>query len=212
VDASQNIYFRECFIDECAHAANVDALEFRRMHLAGNPRALRVLERLAILSDYATARQQKRFLGIAFSQECGSITAQAAEVVRTSTGEWRISRIFVVVDCGIALNPNNIRAQLEGGILFGFSAALAEEVTYRDGRMQQLNYDHYRVLTIDAAPDIDIEILETPGVEIGGIGEAGVPLVAPAVTNALFAATGMRVRRLPLSGSNLPLAQAPHQK
>jgi isoquinoline 1-oxidoreductase beta subunit len=205
VDASQNVFFRECFIDECAQAAKIDPLEYRRLHLANNARALRALDTLATVSDYAIARKQKRFLGIAYSEENGSITAQAAEAIQMTNGKWRIAKVFAVVDCGIALNPNNIRAQLEGGILFGLSATLAEEVTYRDGQLQQSNYDKYRVLTIDAAPDIHVEILETPSAGIGGIGEVGVPLIAPAATNAFFAATGIRVRRLPLTRSELAI-------
>jgi isoquinoline 1-oxidoreductase beta subunit len=205
VDASQNVFFRESFIDECARAAKIDPLEYRRLHLANNVRALRALDTLATISDYASARKQKRFLGIAYSEANGSITAQAAEAAQTTNGKWRIAKVFAVVDCGIALNPNNIRAQLEGGILFGLSAALAEEVTYRDGQLEQRNYDKYRVLTIDAAPDIHVEILETPDADIGGIGEVGVPLIAPAATNAFFAATGIRVRRLPLTSSGLAL-------
>jgi isoquinoline 1-oxidoreductase beta subunit len=206
VDASQNAFFRECFIDECAQSAKIDPLEYRRLHLANNARALRVLDTLARVSDYASAQKQQRFLGIAYSEANGSVTAQAAEAIQTTNGKWRIAKVFAVVDCGIALNPNNIRAQLEGGILFGLSAAIAEEVTYRDGQLEQRNYDKYRVLTIDSAPDIHVEILETPDVDIGGIGEVGVPLIAPAATNALFAATGIRVRRLPLASSGLALA------
>jgi isoquinoline 1-oxidoreductase beta subunit len=206
VDASQNAFFRECFIDECAQSAKTDPLEYRRLHLANNARALRVLDTLARVSDYASAQKQQRFLGIAYSEANGSVTAQAAEAIQTTNGKWRIAKVFAIVDCGIALNPNNIRAQIEGGILFGLSAAIAEEVTYRDGQLEQRNYDKYRVLTIDSAPDIHVEILETPDVDIGGIGEVGVPLIAPAATNALFAATGIRVRRLPLASSGLALA------
>jgi isoquinoline 1-oxidoreductase beta subunit len=137
VDASQNVFFRECFIDECAQAANTDPLEYRRMHLSNNARALRVLDSLASISHYANTRQQKRFLGVAYSEENGSITAQAAEALQIANGKWRIAKVYAVVDCGVALNPNNIRAQIEGGILFGLSAALAEEVTYSDGQLQQ---------------------------------------------------------------------------
>jgi isoquinoline 1-oxidoreductase beta subunit len=133
----------------------------------------------------------------------GSHCAQVVEIVRTAADALRVARIFVAVDCGTAINPDGIRAQIEGGALMGLSAALREEITYERGALGQRNFDTYRVLSIAEAPAVEVLIVETPNVSIGGIGEVGVPPVAPALVNAVFAATGLRVRRLPLSHAGL---------
>lgn len=205
VDASQNVFFRESFIDECAHAARIDPLRYRRLLLSHDSRALRVLNALREMTDWDAARANNRKLGLAFDVGFGSLTAQAAEVTLQPDGVWRVSQVWAAVDCGVALNPNGIRAQLESGILYGLSAALFEAISYRNGRIEQRNYNDYRLLRCNEAPNIDLQILETDGVEIGGMGEVGVPPIAPAVANALFVATGTRARRLPLVGSGLPL-------
>ncbi|HEU4600861.1 MAG TPA: molybdopterin cofactor-binding domain-containing protein [Steroidobacteraceae bacterium] len=205
VDSSQNVFFRECFIDECAAAAQTDPIEFRRTLLAHDARALRVLARAAVNSEWGSAKAAGRYLGVAYSGGFGSHCAQVAELVRTSTGKFRVAKVFAVVDCGTAINPDIVRSQIEGGILFGLSAALFEQLTWSDGVLQQTNYDQYRVLRINEAPQIFTEIIESPEANIGGIGEVGVPPTAPAVTNALFAAHGLRVRRLPLSAEDVPL-------
>lgn len=207
VDSSQNVFFRECFIDECAHAADADPLQFRRALLAHNVRALRVLDEIAELAGWGSAKDasRQRFLGVAFNEGFGSLTAQVAEIVRTADGALRVAHVYCVVDCGVALDPNNIRAQLEGGLLFGLSAALWEEATHGAEGLEQRNFDRYRVLRIDATPRSTIKIIETADAPIGGIGEVGVPPIAPAVANALFAATGVRVRSLPLSRAGLKL-------
>jgi isoquinoline 1-oxidoreductase beta subunit len=197
VDASQNVFFRESFIDECALAAGIDPFEYRRMSL-GDARSLRVMDALAEQCRWTQAKTAGRFLGLAFHDGFGSKCAMAVEIDRPAPDAWRVKQIWAVVDCGIALNPNGIRAQIEGGILFGLSAALFEHMDFVDGKPQQTNFDGYRLLRIDAAPPIQVEILESQDADIGGIGEVGVPPIAPAVTNALFAATGKRIRRLPL--------------
>lgn len=207
VDSSQNIFFRECFIDECAHAAGVDPLAYRQKLLSHNARALRVLETASTVSAWNSSNTgEARYLGMAFCEGFGSFCAQVVEVVRTSTQAFLVAKIFIVVDCGIAIDPGNIRAQLQGAALFGLSAALREEVTYLDGQLQQRNFDQYPLLRIAETPEIIVEIIETADVDIGGMGEVGVPPVAPALVNALFAATGTRIRELPLTHAKLQWA------
>jgi isoquinoline 1-oxidoreductase subunit beta len=203
VDASMNVFFRESFIDECAHAQGVDSLSYRRKLLAHDARAIRLLDKLAEFSEWPAARAQGRHLGAAYHAGFGSLTAQVCEVIRRKSA-WRVNKVWVVVDCGVALNPNGIRAQIEGGVLFGLSAALFEEITYRDGIVQQTNFDRYRLLRIDEAPDVAVTILESDA-DIGGIGEVGGPPIAAALANALFSATGLRIRRLPLCSADISL-------
>jgi isoquinoline 1-oxidoreductase beta subunit len=198
VDLSQNVFFLESFIDECATATASDPLNFRRMLLVNDARSLRVLDALERLSDWRNARRDGRHLGMAFLRGFDSVSAQVAHVEVAHDGGVRVRRIFIVVDCGIAVNPRNVAAQMEGGALFGLSAMLAEEVTIVGGRIQQGNFDSYRLLSMAQSPEVVVEILESPDAPIGGVGELGVPPVAPAVANALYAATGKRIRRLPL--------------
>ncbi len=198
VDESQNVFFRESFIDECAFAAGADPLAWRMALLAGQPRAQRLLARLGEVSGWVEARRAGRALGMAFGDGVGSLCAVAVEVVADPAGTWRVVQIQIVVDCGTVINPAGVRAQMEGGVLFGLSAALHEEIHYRAGRVEPTNFDGYRVLRLADAPSIAVDILESPEADIGGIGEAGVPPVAPAVANAVHAATGVRLRRLPL--------------
>ena len=200
VDASQNVFFRECFLDECAHAAGVDPLQYRlRLLGAAHWRGRRVLAALAQTSAWSGKSAPDRCLGLAYHEGFGSITAQAVQLSRSGAGALRIERILVVVDCGTAVNPANIRAQLEGGALFALSAALREEATFEEGRLRQLNFDAYPVLRLPQAPPVEVTILDSPDSPIGGIGEVAVPPLAPALANAVFAATGTRVRRLPLT-------------
>jgi isoquinoline 1-oxidoreductase beta subunit len=199
VDASQNVFFRESFIDECAHAAGRDRLEYRKALLANNARALRVVETAAALSEWSSAGGRERFRGIAFHDGFGSIAAQVVELSRAADQRLRIERIVAVVDCGTVVHPDNVRAQIEGGVLFGLSAALREEAVIRNGSLSTANFDKYNVLRMHEAPAVEVEVLETPDAPLGGIGEVGVPLVAPALANAIFAATGIRARDLPLS-------------
>lgn len=204
VDASQNVFFRESFLDECAHAASADPLEYR-LQLLGkeHPRGQRVLSVLAETCGWKGSRAANRSLGLAYHEGFGSISAQAVEVSVNGSGAVHIERIVVVVDCGTAVNPANIRAQLEGGTLFALSAALREEVIFERGRQMQRNFDTYSVLRLTDAPAVEVRVLETPDAPIGGMGEVGVPPLAPALANALFAATGIRVRRLPLTHAKI---------
>ena len=202
VNHSQNAFFTECFMDECAAAAGRDPVEFRAALLRRQPRHLAVLERAARLAGWNQpippardgARQAR---GIAIHRSFGSIVAQVAEVSVGDDKQIRVHRVVCVVDCGFPVNPNLIRQQMEGGIVFGLSAALHNEITIDKGQVQQSNFNHGLALRIDECPAIETEIIaseESPG----GIGETGVPPIAPAVANAVFALTGRRLRRLPL--------------
>ncbi len=206
VDASQNVFFRECFIDECAAAAGSDPLKYRQALLAHDERALRVLNTVERMSGWGTSEGRRRFLGLAFHDGFGSPCAQVVEIERADSGALRVKRIFAAVDCGTAIAPSGIRAQIEGGALMGLSAALREEITFEAGAVGQLNFDTYQVLRMNEAPAVEIQILESPDAPIGGIGEAGVPPIAPALVNAVFAATQVRVRCLPLVHAGLKWA------
>ena len=204
VNASQNVFFRECFIDECAHAGGSDPLEYRVALLGpAHARGRRVLAALAEASRWHARRAPNLHLGLAYHEGFGSIASQAVELSHEAEGGVRIERIVVVADCGTVVNPANVRAQLEGGTLFALSAALREEVTLERGRLRQRNFDTYRVLRIAETPPIEVHLLETPEAPVGGIGEVAVPPLAPALVNALYAATGARVRRLPLSHAGI---------
>lgn len=196
VGASQNGFFIESFIDELAHAAKKDPYEFRRRLLRDSPRALAVLDRAAQEAGWGKPLPPGRFHGIAFSECVGSFVAQVAEV-SVESGAITVHRIVGVIDCGMAVNPDSVVAQMQGSINMGLSTALKEEITIEDGRVRQSNFHDYEVLRMADAPMIDVHVINSGG-EIGGAGEAGLPATAPAVANALFAATGKRVRALPL--------------
>ena len=199
---SHNAFFTESFIDEAATAAGQDPVAFRAALLAHNPRLLRVLQRAAELSGWShpltpAPDGAKKSRGIALHRCFGSVVANVAEVSVNTEKEIRVHRVVCVVDCGFPLNPNLIRQQLEGGIVFGLSAALQGEITVEKGQVHQSNFHNYTLLRINECPVIETDII--PSTEHpGGIGETGVPSIAPAVANALFALTGQRLRSLPL--------------
>jgi isoquinoline 1-oxidoreductase beta subunit len=205
VDASQNLFFFESFIDELAQELRQEPLAFRRHLLRDNPRALRVLDAAARLARWDEKLPKGHGRGIAFLRGFGSWTAQIAEVSVAADRTWRIHRVSCAVDCGTAVNPDSIRAQFEGGVIFALSAAALGEITIAGGRVQQSNFHDYPVLRMAHAPQVDVEILESPAESVGGIGEPPVPPLAPAVANAIFAASGVRIRRLPFSGSGFKL-------
>jgi isoquinoline 1-oxidoreductase beta subunit len=193
VGHSHNAFFKESFIDELAHAAGKDGAAFRRGLLAKHPRHLAVLD--AALAK-AGAAPAGRAHGVAVHQSFGSIVAQVAEV-SVEGKEIRVHRVVCAIDCGIAVNPNIIAQQMESAVLFGLSAALAGEITIKDGRVEQTNFHDYPVLRMGQAPEVETIIIasaEPPE----GVGEPGTPPIAPAVANALFVLTGQRLRSLPL--------------
>ncbi len=198
VGASHNGFFIETFVDELAAAAGKDPYEFRRRLLKDSPRALATLDKAAAEAGWSDKLPEGRYRGIAFSECVGSFVAQVAEV-SLQDGVPRVHRIVGAIDCGTAINPDSVVAQMQGCITMGVSAALKEEITIEDGRVGQSNFHDYEVLRMAEAPRIEVHVIQSGG-EIGGAGEAGLPATAPAIANALFAATGKRARSLPLRG------------
>lgn len=199
VSSSQNAYFLESFIDELAHAAGKDPLAFRRDNLAGQKRHLAVLEKAAEMSGWGTPAAQGTFRGVALDESYGSVTAQVAEV-SVHHGIVQVKRVHVAIDCGRAINPDSVVAQMQGSIIEGLGAALRNRITVENGRATELNFNSYQVLRLnEAPPEINVAIVEI-GSPLGGAGEPGVPGIAPAVVNAIYAATGKRIRTLPVAG------------
>lgn len=197
VDPGMSLFAKESFIDECAHLAGKDPLAYRDALLGNNERARRVLRSAASAADWPRAQRAGTGMGLALLQEWDSIVAHVIEVEVVGT-RLRVKRIVVAMDCGTAVNPQQVRAQLEGGSLFGLSAALGEKITLAGGRVEQRSLKDYPLLRISEAPQIDTILLDTPDATVGGVGEPPVPGVAPALANAIFAATGKRLRSLPL--------------
>jgi isoquinoline 1-oxidoreductase subunit beta len=193
---SYNAFAVESFIDELAHLAGKDSLLFRQSLLAASPRHLRVLALVAEKAGWGTPLPPGRGRGLAVHESFGSVVAEVAEVA-VEKGSFRVQRVVCAVDCGTVVNPNTVEAQVQGGVLFGLSAALREAITIEAGRTQQTSLTEYGPLRMRDAPEVEVHLLRTQEPP-GGIGEPGVPPVAPAVANAVFAATGKRLRRLPL--------------
>jgi isoquinoline 1-oxidoreductase beta subunit len=197
VGSSHTTYAVEAFIDEVAHAAGQDPFEFRRKLLANAPRMKRVLELAAEKAGWSSGPMPKgRGRGIAVTEAFKSFVAQVAEVTVDDAGAVRVDRVVCAVDCGIPVNPDVIAAQMEGGIGFGLGAILYGAITLKDGRIEQDNFNNYRVLRMNEMPKVEVHIVpssETPT----GVGEPGVAPVGPAVANAVFAATGKRIYVLP---------------
>ena len=202
VNHSQNAFFTESFIDECAASLGVDPAALRATLLVGDARHLRVLQRAVEMSNWKQPFNPpsdgvKRGRGIAIHHSFGSVVAQVAEVAVKEDKQIRVERVVCVIDCGIAVNPNLIRQQMESAIVFGLSAALHGEITLENGQVQQSNFHDYAPLRMNECPAIDIDIIKSADAP-GGVGEPGTPPIAPAVANAVFAATGQRLRSLPL--------------
>jgi isoquinoline 1-oxidoreductase beta subunit len=205
VGSSQNAFVTESFVDELAHAAGKDPYEYRRALLGKAPRHRAVLELAATRAGWGAPLPPGRARGIAVAFSFGSYAAHVAEVSVEPDGAVRVHRITCAIDCGLAVNPNQVRAQMEGGAVYALTAALHGEITIDRGRVQQSNFHDYPLLRIDEAPRIETHILDS-GHPPGGLGEPGVPTVAPAVTNAIFALTGVRVRSLPIRKDELKRA------
>jgi isoquinoline 1-oxidoreductase beta subunit len=197
VGSTHNAYVVETFLDELAEAAGQDPLEYRLAMMADSPRHAGVLRLAAEKAGWGSPVPEGRARGIALAESFQTYVAQVAEV-SVGEGGVRVHKVVCAVDCGVPINPVNIRAQMEGGIGFGLGAIMAEELTLTGGEFDQANYDTYTPLRIDAMPDIEVHIVpssERPT----GVGEPGVPPVGPAVANAIYAATGKRVRVLPIA-------------
>ncbi|MBS1246353.1 MAG: aerobic-type carbon monoxide dehydrogenase, large subunit CoxL/CutL-like protein [Proteobacteria bacterium] len=196
VGSSQNAYITECFLDEVAAAAGKDPYEFRRALLAKHPRHLGVLELAAQKAGWGTPLPAGRTRGIAVAEAFGSYCAQVAEV-SVERGQVRVLRVVCAIDCGMVVNPDTVVAQMESGIVYGLTAALKGEITIKNGRVEQGNFNDYPLLRLDEMPEIEVHIVKSAE-HPGGVGEPGTPPIAPAVANAVFAATGKPVRKLPI--------------
>jgi isoquinoline 1-oxidoreductase subunit beta len=205
VGPSHNVFVTESFMDELATAARQDAVAYRRALLDKTPRAKAVLELAAQKAGWGQPLPKGVGRGVSLQYAFATYMAQVAEVEVSRDGAVRVRRVVCAVDCGTVVNPDTVRAQIQGAIIFGITAALYGEITLKDGRVQQTNFDSYQILRMNEAPAIEVYIVqnfEPPG----GMGEAGTAAIAPAVTNAVFAATGKRLRKLPIDSAQLKLA------
>jgi isoquinoline 1-oxidoreductase subunit beta len=196
VGNSQNAFIREAFLDELARAAGADPLAYRLALLADKPRHAAVLRAAARRAGWMNAPPAGRHRGLALHESFGSIVAEVAEV-SIENGALRVHRVSCAADCGTIINPDTVEAQLQSAIIYGLTAALYGEITLAKGRVEQSNFPNYRMLTLADAPAIDVEIVASQQAP-GGVGEPGTPPIAPAVANAVFAATGKPVRALPI--------------
>jgi isoquinoline 1-oxidoreductase beta subunit len=197
VGPSHNVFVTESFMDELAAAAKQDPVTYRRALLDQTPRAKTVLELAAAKAGWGQPLPDRVGRGVSVQFAFATYMAQVAEVEVSKDGAVRVRRVVCAVDCGTVVNPDTVRAQIQGAIMFGITAALYGEITLRDGRVEQTNFNTYQILRMNEAPAIDVHIVqsfEPPG----GMGETGTSAIVPAVTNAIFAATGKRLRKLPI--------------
>lgn len=205
VNLNQNAIYLECFIDEVAHATKQDPLELRRKMMANHPKHLAVLNTVAQKAGWGTPAAPGVHRGIAQIMGFGSYVAACAEISIKKDGQLKIHRIVAATDCGFAVNPQQIEAQVEGSFVYGLSAALYQECTAKNGRMQEHNFHQYKMMKLEDMPKVETTIMNTGGFW-GGVGEPTIAVAAPAVLNAIFAATGKRIRRLPIGEQDLTKA------
>lgn len=201
VEASWHGFFAETFVDELAHAAGKDPLEYRRALLKDKPRHLGALNTAAEKAGWGTPLPPGTARGIAIVESFDSIAAQVAEVEVSDSGV-KVKRVVCAYDCGLVVNPSGLTQQIEGAIIFALSAARNGAITIADGAVEQANFPDYEMIRLADCPEIEVHLLET-GDRVGGGGEPGVPPLAPAVCNAIFAATGTRLRTLPINGQTI---------
>ena len=202
VGPSHNVFVTESFIDELAAAAKKDSVEYRRALLDKSPRARAVLDLAAEKSGWGQPLPDRVGRGVSLQLAFASYMAHVAEVEVAKDGSVRVRKVVCAVDCGIAVNPDTIQAQVQSAVMFGVTAALYGAITLKDGRVEQSNFHDYQLLRMNEAPAVEVHIVrsaESPG----GMGEAGTSCVVPAVTNAIFAATGKRLRKLPVDSKTL---------
>jgi isoquinoline 1-oxidoreductase beta subunit len=186
----------ESFIDEMAHLAGADPVAFRLAMLGTSPRHKLVLETCAREAGWGKPLPPGRVRGVALAESFGSVVAEIAEISIVENGP-RVHRVVAAIDCGIAVNPQIVAQQIESGVIFGLSAALYGEITVKNGSVEQSNFPNYRIATLAESPRIETHIVKSD-LPPAGVGEPGVPPIAPAIANAIFAATGKRLRDLPL--------------
>lgn len=198
VGHSHSAFFDECFLDEIAVALKKDPYVLRRELLAGKPRYLKVLETAAKEAGWGTPLPAGSGRGIALRASFGSVVAQVAEVSVADGKTLRVNKVTCAIDCGPVINPAIVRMQMESGIIYGLSAALYGEITLAGGAVEQANFPDYDMVRLADAPEMSVHLVDSSSRFIGGVGEPGTPPIAPAVANAVFAATGKRLRSLPL--------------
>jgi len=202
VGPSHNVFVVESFVDELAAAAKQDSVKYRRALLDKTPRAKAVLDLAAEKAGWGQPLPKGVGRGVSLQFVFGTYMAQVAEVEVSKDGDVRVRRVVCAVDCGIVVNPDTVRAQIEGAIIFGITAALFGEITLKDGRVEQTNFDTYQILRMNEAPAIEVHIVQSVEPP-GGMGEPGTSAIVPAVTNAIFAAIGKRLRKLPIDTAAL---------
>jgi isoquinoline 1-oxidoreductase subunit beta len=205
VGPSHNVFVVESFVDELASAAGQDAFAYRRTLLDKSPRAKAVLELAGEKAGWGQPLPESVGRGVSVQSVFGTYMAQIAEVEVSKDGGVRVRRVVCALDCGIVINPDTVRAQIEGAIMFGITAALHGEISLKKGRVEQTNFDTYQMLRIDEAPVVEVHIVQSSE-SPGGMGEPGTSAIVPAVTNAIFAATGKRLRKLPIDTMQLKSA------
>ncbi|MCH8173857.1 MAG: xanthine dehydrogenase family protein molybdopterin-binding subunit [Proteobacteria bacterium] len=210
VDHSQQTFFTESFVDEIAHRAGKNPYQFRMELLQQHPRHRKVLEVAAEAAGYGQNLPEGRALGIAVQESFGSIVAEIAEVSIGDDNQAVVHKVTCAIDCGWAVNPDTVEAQVESGIIFGLTAAMYGEITIENGRVAQNNFPDYEMVRMATSPEIEVHIVES-GEALGGLGEPATPPIAAAVTNAIYILTGQRVRELPIKNHDFsrvnPLAQ-----
>ena len=207
-----NIFAIESFLDELAYAADADPVQFRLDHLPDDALGHRMraaLEAAADRADWGNGQPEGRAQGIALATDGGTMVAEVAEIsLDRDSGRIRVHRVVAAVDPGRVINPDGATAQIEGSIVMGTSAALLEEITVKDGRVQAGNFDSYPLIRMAEAPDVETILLEAPDGKPRGLGEPPIGPIAPAISNALFALTGVRLRRLPMTPERVKVALA----
>ena len=205
VGPSHNVFVTESFVDELAAAARQDPVAYRRALLEHSPRAKAVLDLAAEKAGWGNSMPERSGRGVSLQFVFASYMAHVAEVEVSKDGRVRVTRVVCAVDCGIAVNPDTIRAQIQSAVIFGITAALHGEITVKNGRVEQSNFDSYRVMRMNEAPEVEVYIVQNSEPP-GGMGEAGTSAIVPAVANAIYAATGKRLRRMPVDPETLKQA------
>src|SRR5262245_48671390 len=202
VGPSHNVFVTESFIDELAAAAKQDAVAYRRALLDKSPRAKAVLDLAGKKAGWGQTLPKGSGRGVSLQFVFGSYLAQVAEVEVSKEGTVRVRRVVCAVDCGTVVNPDTVQAQIQSGIIFGATAALYGEISLKNGRVEQTNFDTYRMLRMNEAPAIEVHVVKSAEPP-GGLGETGTSAIVPAIANAIFAATGRRLRKMPVDASVL---------
>jgi isoquinoline 1-oxidoreductase beta subunit len=202
VGPAANVFMFESFIDECAHSVGQDPIAFRMRMLRDNPRARAVLQVAMRDAGWGKQLPPRTGMGVSLHDSFGSYIALICETHVTPAGQVQLKRLTAVADVGVAVNPNSVVAQIEGGVIFGLSAALYNEITFTNGQVDQSNFNDYRQMRINEVPPFEVKLVRSEA-EPGGIGESGTVSAAPALGNAIFAATGVRLRRLPFDTAAL---------